>query len=114
MNTDNSRRGFLKKATYAAPAVIMLGALAPTAVNAKANSAIAGLRNSIQTNRQDITNIQGRITQLQNQRDALTGPANREARQAINNEIEALRLQIQGERTDNQGLREQIRIIRNS
>lgn len=109
---QNTRRNFLKKAAYATPGIIALGALAPTAVNAKANSAILGLRSKIQTNKTDITGYKSEIKALQDQKALLTGPSNRDARAQINAQIDALQAKIAGERAENKGYRSQIKILR--
>lgn len=109
---QNTRRSFLKKAAYATPGMIALGALAPTAVNAKANSAILGLRSKIQTNKGDINTYKAQIEDLKARRTLLTGKENKEERQAINQQISDLRDLISGERAENQSYRAQIKIIR--
>lgn len=109
---QNTRRNFLKKAAYATPGIIALGALAPTAVNAKANSAILGLRSKIQTNKGDIHTYKAQIEDLKAQRTLLTGPSNRDARAQINAQIDALQAKIAGERAENKDYRSQIKILR--
>jgi septal ring factor EnvC (AmiA/AmiB activator) len=112
MENANARRKFLKKAAYAAPVVVALGGLMPTAANAKANSAIVSLRKEIKVERTEIKSDKGQIDQLKLERASLTGKKNQAARQAITDKIQLLQKDISSERTEIRGLRNQIKIIK--
>jgi hypothetical protein len=112
MENTNARRKFLKKAAYAAPVVVALGGLMPTAANAKANSAIVSLRKEIKVERTEIKSYKSQIDQLKLDKAALTGKDNKAARQAIEDQINALQGKVSVDRTDISGLRNQIKIIK--
>lgn len=109
-----ARRSFLKKTAYAAPAVMALGALgAPVSAFAKASTSVLNLRSEIKTDHEDVKSIKVEISDLQKQRDALTGKDNKTAREAVNAKIEALKNKITAERADISSLRSKIKVIKN-
>lgn len=105
---NESRRGFLKKAAYTAPAMMALGALAPTVLNANTNSAVFGLKQNIIDNKKQVLGYQEEIIKLQAQKSSAT----RAEKKAINDQIQYYKDLISGERTDNLDLRNQIKVIK--
>lgn len=108
-----TRRNFLKKAAYAAPAVIALGALsAPVSAFAKASTSVLNLRSEIKTDRGDIKAIKSQISDLESKKHSLTDKKSKEAHEAIKTQIDNLKNKITAERADILSLRSKIKVIK--
>lgn len=109
-----TRRSFLKKAAYAAPAVMALGALsAPVSAFAKVSTSVLNLRSEIKTDRGDIKAIKSQIADLESKKYALTGKSSKDTHEAIETQIDDLKNKITAERADISSLRSKIKVIKN-